>query len=332
MKDYIMAKNNIEENLRGGDNYSQAIDVFVESKINNPKDLQEILIRIERVIPSLGMSQTHRDFRYILEYLKQKIYLELQGYTSDTSDYTFAINPDNIWESNTEEIADYYFSLNTLEQALLVATFYDNEQEMRETILLGYDTYSSVDEIEDITEYYLYLLYFKYYLSEFSLWFESNTQSSLTWSVKLNTNHKFAGKILVFDVELIELQKMSWQTAAPNSISEEGDSVKVHYVLSYEDGTQIESSKIDLWEPLDFVLWDGQMIDWFDFGIRGMKVWEKKTLTLSPEEAYWNYDEDNFEIVPKSELQSFVDAWYKLEVWEKLFTQFGEFTIIEVLD
>jgi FKBP-type peptidyl-prolyl cis-trans isomerase 2 len=72
------------------------------------------------------------------------------------------------------------------------------------------------------------------------------------------------------------------------------------------------------------------MIPWFDKAVVGMKIWDKKHITLEPKEAYGEYDPKKIQEVKKSDLKSFVDAWFKLEVWTELPTQYGKFKIKEV--
>ena len=64
-----------------------------------------------------------------------------------------------------------------------------------------------------------------------------------------------------------------------------GDSVSVHYVGTLVNGTKFDSS-IDRGEPITFVVGAGQLIKGFDDGVVGMKVGEKKKLTISPEMGY----------------------------------------------
>jgi len=63
-----------------------------------------------------------------------------------------------------------------------------------------------------------------------------------------------------------------------------GDNVSVHYILTV-DGQKVESS-YDRDEPLDFIVGAGQRISGFDGAVVGMKVGDKKTVTLIPEDAY----------------------------------------------
>lgn len=161
---------------------------------------------------------------------------------------------------------------------------------------------------------------------------ESNTgttMADLSWSVVIDMNHALAGKTLNFEVEMVKITKSGSGTTA--DAVESGDAVEVHYNGTLtEDGSKFDSS-YDRGETLPFTVGAGQMIAGFDAGVIGMKVGDKKTLTLAPEDAYGVYDETRRQVVPKTELESFVNAGYELKVGEKLPTQFGEFEIVEVL-
>ncbi|NDC77099.1 MAG: peptidylprolyl isomerase [Chitinophagia bacterium] len=69
-----------------------------------------------------------------------------------------------------------------------------------------------------------------------------------------------------------------------------GDKVRVHYTGRLLDGTQFDSSEGR--DPLEFTIGAGQMIKGFDAGVVGMKVGDKKTLQIPPDEAYGQRDEE----------------------------------------
>ena len=67
--------------------------------------------------------------------------------------------------------------------------------------------------------------------------------------------------------------------------SKVGDSLTVHYTGMLEDGTKFDSS-VDRGTPFNFILGIGQVIEGWEKGMEGMKVGEKRKLTIPPEYAY----------------------------------------------
>lgn len=70
--------------------------------------------------------------------------------------------------------------------------------------------------------------------------------------------------------------------------AQDGDMVEVDYVGTLENGTEFDSSKKT--GPFSLILGSGGAIPGFDKALHGMKVGESKKFTLSPEEAYGQYD------------------------------------------
>lgn len=64
-----------------------------------------------------------------------------------------------------------------------------------------------------------------------------------------------------------------------------GDTVTVHYVGRLPDGRVFDSS-LDSNQPFTFVLGGGSVIRGWDEGLVGMKVGEKRRLTIAPDYAY----------------------------------------------
>ncbi|MCB0353866.1 MAG: peptidylprolyl isomerase [Bdellovibrionales bacterium] len=80
-----------------------------------------------------------------------------------------------------------------------------------------------------------------------------------------------------------------------------GDRVRVHYVGRLSDGSVFDSSH-DRGEPLDFVIGEGKVLAGFEQGIVGLGVSEGVTVTLSPEEAYGEYDSQLTMSIPKDSI------------------------------
>ena len=79
-----------------------------------------------------------------------------------------------------------------------------------------------------------------------------------------------------------------------------GDTVKVHYSGTLQDGTQFDSSRGR--EPLEFSIGAGQMIPGFERAVEGMAVGDSKTFSIPPEEAYGQHRAELVQDVPKSAL------------------------------
>lgn len=151
--------------------------------------------------------------------------------------------------------------------------------------------------------------------------------AELTGAVVIDMNHPLAGKNLNFDVEIVKITKGSESLV---DTVESWDSIEVHYTGTLEDWEKFDSSR-DRGETLPFTVGAGQMIKGFDAWVVGMKLEETKIMNLSAADSYGERDASKTETIPKKDLASFVAAGFKLEVGEKLPTQFGEFEIIEVL-
>ena len=67
-----------------------------------------------------------------------------------------------------------------------------------------------------------------------------------------------------------------------------GNTVRVHYTGTLEDGTQFDSSRGA--EPLEFAMGQGQLIAGFENAVAGLTAGESCTVTLTPEQAYGESD------------------------------------------
>ena len=95
-----------------------------------------------------------------------------------------------------------------------------------------------------------------------------------------NTNNMDTNNISDIEGLQIEILKQGEGEEAKN-----GDTVNVHYTGTLTDGTKFDSS-IDRGAPFPFTLGAGQVIKGWDLGVVGMKVGEKRKLTIAPELGY----------------------------------------------
>lgn len=79
-----------------------------------------------------------------------------------------------------------------------------------------------------------------------------------------------------------------------------GDTVRIHYTGTLDDGSQFDSSTGR--DPLEFALGGGQVIPGFDAAVTGMAVGEAKVVTIEPGDAYGERHEQLVQQVPRDTL------------------------------
>ena len=84
------------------------------------------------------------------------------------------------------------------------------------------------------------------------------------------------------------------------SQAKNGDTVKVHYTGSLNDG-QIFDSSADR-EPLEFIVGAHRVVPGFEQAVLGMNVGESKTVHIPADQAYGQRDNRLIIRVPKSQL------------------------------
>ncbi len=111
-----------------------------------------------------------------------------------------------------------------------------------------------------------------------------------------------------------------------------GDTVKVNYTGSFENGEVFDSSIEEKakgsenynpqrkYEPMPVKVGTGQLIKGFEKALLGMKIGEEKEVTISPEEAYGNVDPNRVQTVP---MNAFEEAKISPEVGLMLNTEGG---------
>ncbi len=89
------------------------------------------------------------------------------------------------------------------------------------------------------------------------------------------------------------------------SHAKSGDTVKIHYTGTLDDGTQFDSSAGR--DPLEFEVGSGQVISGFDKAVEGMAVGDSKNVRLEPDEAYGPRHEQLIQEVDRSMLPDDLD-------------------------
>ena len=133
------------------------------------------------------------------------------------------------------------------------------------------------------------------------------------------------------EVEAKKAKMRAKREANKSKILKNWDTVSVHYTLTLEDGTKKDSS-LDRGQPFTFTLGKKMVIKAWDEGLIGHKIGDKFKLEVEPKDGYWELDETKVQVIPREQLKEFEANWIKLEVWEKLPTQYGTFTIKKATD
>jgi peptidylprolyl isomerase len=79
-----------------------------------------------------------------------------------------------------------------------------------------------------------------------------------------------------------------------------GDTVRVHYTGTLEDGEVFDSSQGH--DPLSFTVGSGQVIPGFDDAVMGMVVGEKKDVLIPVERAYGERKEEMVIVAPVEQI------------------------------
>lgn len=72
--------------------------------------------------------------------------------------------------------------------------------------------------------------------------------------------------------------------------AKQGDTVKVHYTGTLDDGTMFDTSANR--EPLQFIIGGGQVIPGFDIAVTGMETGQIRTTVIEPNDAYGNHSQE----------------------------------------
>jgi peptidylprolyl isomerase len=115
---------------------------------------------------------------------------------------------------------------------------------------------------------------------------------------------KYLGVILL--VTLLGLSSVTGCAGKESSaVAKDGDTVKVHYTGTLEDGTIFDTSRER--EPLEFTLGGGKLIPGFEEAVRGMQIGQTKTVTIPPDEAYGSHRDELILVIQRDQLPDDLD-------------------------
>jgi peptidylprolyl isomerase len=112
---------------------------------------------------------------------------------------------------------------------------------------------------------------------------ESSEENDLTNSEQETSQEQTAGASS-YEIQGMKVEILKEGTG---QASKTGDTVFVHYAGTLTNGQEFDSS-IKRGQPFSFTLGQNMVIDGWELGILGMKVGEKRRLTIPPELGYGN--------------------------------------------
>lgn len=89
------------------------------------------------------------------------------------------------------------------------------------------------------------------------------------------------------------------------STPQTGQTVKVHYTGTLEDGSQFDSSAGR--DPLEFTLGEGQVIPGFEQALSEMSVGDTKTVNIPAEEAYGPHQPELVQQVARDQIPADIE-------------------------
>lgn len=118
-----------------------------------------------------------------------------------------------------------------------------------------------------------------------------------------------------------------------SAVAQAGDTVKVEYTGTLDDGTEFDSSINESFghpDPLEFTIGEGQLLVAFEEAVIGLKVGESTTVTIPAEEAYGLWSEDNIIMLNWSQMGEGVEP----EIGDTLYMQnpYGQWMELLVLN
>ena len=90
-----------------------------------------------------------------------------------------------------------------------------------------------------------------------------------------------------------------------SAMANDGNTVKVHYTGTLEDGTIFDTSRER--EPLEFTLGEDSLIPGFEEAVKGMQVGQVKTVTIPAEGAYGPHRDDLVLTIGRDQLPENMD-------------------------
>lgn len=94
---------------------------------------------------------------------------------------------------------------------------------------------------------------------------------------------------MIFVTACVSGSEDAVEEVAPTLVIEDGDIVEVHYVLTLDDGSTIDSSR-ERGTPFPFTVGEGHVIVGFDRAVKGKRVGDVNTVRIEAVDGYGVWD------------------------------------------
>lgn len=81
-----------------------------------------------------------------------------------------------------------------------------------------------------------------------------------------------------------------------------GSRVTLHFAVRLAEGGELVDSTFERPEPVSFVMGDGSLLPGFEKAITGLKAGDRRSVLLTPEQAFGPWNPDNIQRFPRTEL------------------------------
>lgn len=160
--------------------------------------------------------------------------------------------------------------------------------------------------------------------------------NTIAW-VEVSSTAEPEEELKVLKIEIKEYQNWEfvktsykWDKVAEDIVSEytvsaEWSTVDLHYELKIDGSDEVFQTTYTGWTPFTFVTGRSSVIKWFEEAAIWMKVWEEKTFSLAPADAYGEYDEEKVRTISKAEIGEAFDSMF---AWGQVQTMYGPFKVV----
>jgi peptidylprolyl isomerase len=97
--------------------------------------------------------------------------------------------------------------------------------------------------------------------------------------------------------------------------AKKGDTIKVHFTGTLDDGTEFARTSED--SPIEFTIGEGALIQGFEEETIGMAAGENKTVRLEPERAFGHKREELISTIPRSAVPDNIELSVGLQLQMK---------------